>query len=1049
MAKKRVYELARELEISSKEFIERANALGYTWIQSHANSLEDGDVIELRRKIAQGGGQPKPKKKTVLRRRAVRSQSPSDPNGKEEYQVIVTRLSDAGETVIERKRIEVPVPSIMSQTFSISEPTSGEEVSPTPAHAQEVVSSPQAQVGAGGESVAAPSGVTAAAVEEPNRREEASSPSTATQNPSPATTQAAIEEPKTVSAAEVASTPVDATTDTAPVDPPKVNQTAEVKAPAAPQASDAVSVDEPNVTKSAAPEELVSSVSNPAPAKEAETVAESTMGEPSIEPPQPKAADASNKRAASKEKKSSPASSNKKQDEKIVPDLQIGSKFKEEIKPELLENAETERLNKTIDSDDYDSIAAAEELPAETLIPENQIKQLHQQTKRQNEAVPPRRPQDEGRGRDKRKKKQQQQQQQQQMQGERKSPGRRVHENPTAQQGKKRGKNKKKRGRDRNEAKPVGTLPPSEKKRVVKVDEAITLSGLAHEMGIKASELIRTLMKNGFLATINQTLSVEEATDLAKEFGYDVQDVGFSEQELIKSTTIEIEEEPEELLEARPPVITVMGHVDHGKTSLLDAIRSTDVAAGEAGGITQHIGAYTVKHKELGSLTFLDTPGHEAFTSMRSRGAQATDIVILVVAADDGVMPQTIEAISHAKAAKTPIVVAVNKIDKDGSDPMRVRYDLMQHDLIDEELGGDIQMVNVSAHTREGLDDLLERVLLQAEIMELKANPNKPASGIVIESVFEEGRGAVATLLVAEGTLKAGDTIVAGTHFGRIRAMEDDKQNRSKEAGPSFPVKVLGLSGAPVPGDRFDSVADGKAAKQVIENRIRLENQKAAEVARPAFDGWGGAEQKDLNLIIKADTQGTLEAIRQSLGQLKHDEINVKVTHAAVGGITENDVNLASTTGSIILGFHVRADNKAQRTAESEGVEYRIFRVIYELIDNVKMMMEKQLTPVLHEKPIGQAEIRKTFNIPKAGRVAGCYVTEGKITRGALIRLFREDIQIYEGKVATLRRFKDDVKEVATGYECGIQIEGYQDIRTDDVIEAYEIEEVAPKLELS
>jgi translation initiation factor IF-2 len=549
------------------------------------------------------------------------------------------------------------------------------------------------------------------------------------------------------------------------------------------------------------------------------------------------------------------------------------------------------------------------------------------------------------------------------------------------------------------------------------------------------------------MATINQALTVEEATALAKQFGYEVQDVGFKEADVIPS--VQTEEDAPDSLVTRPPVVTVMGHVDHGKTSLLDAIRETRVTASEAGGITQHIGAYEVKTKAGGHIVFLDTPGHEAFTSMRSRGAQATDIVILVVAADDGIMPQTVEAISHSKAAGVPIIVAVNKIDKQGADPQRVRYDLLQHDLISEELGGDVQMVNVSAHTKEGIPDLLEQVALLAEIMELQANPDKAASGVVIESHIKKGRGPVATILVSEGTLKSGDTIVAGMHFGRIRAMFNDHNKEVKVAGPSIPVEVIGLSGTPEPGERFDAVADDRDAKQIIEHR-RLQKQRDEEAKSAGVRGWsfGVNEQKELNIILKADTQGTLEALKQSLGQLKHDEIKLNIPLAAVGGITESDVNLASTTNAVIFGFHVRAGNIAQRAAESEGVEIRVYRVIYELLDTAKQMMEEQLTPVYNEKPIGQAEIRKTFNIPKAGRIAGCYVTDGKVTRGALIRLYREDVQIYEGRVATLRRFKDDVKEVATGFECGIQIEGYQDIRPNDIIEAYEIEEIAQKLEL-
>ncbi len=610
---------------------------------------------------------------------------------------------------------------------------------------------------------------------------------------------------------------------------------------------------------------------------------------------------------------------------------------------------------------------------------------------------------------------------------------------------------KPKKGKDRKLAKHRGlqqpiTAPMSERKRVIKVDEAISVSELAHRMGVKATELIMKLLKQGLMATINQALTIEEATRLAKDFDYDVQDVGFEEQTILHQDKKEADD-PDEMT-PRPPVVTVMGHVDHGKTSLLDSIRKARVVDQEAGGITQHIGAYAVErngHK----IVFLDTPGHEAFTAMRARGAQTTDIVILVVAADDGIMPQTVEAIRHAQSAGVPIVVAINKVDKPSADPKRVRYELTQYNLLDESFGGSVQMAEVSALTGVGIDELLERVLLEAEILELRANPNKRAKGTVLESRIEKGRGPVSTFLVQEGTIRNGDAIVVGPHYGRIRAMFDDSNRPIKEAGPAMPVRVLGLSGLPDPGDLFDCVADEKAAKQVAEHRQEQTRriEQAGAVRRASFGDLFGEEKKEINIILKADMQGSLEALRESLLKIQHAEIQLGIPLAAVGGITENDVNLAATTNGIIIGFQVRPDAKAQKLAESEGVEIRIYRVIYDLLNDVKAAMEKQLAPTIQEKPMGQAEIRSVFAISKVGKIAGCYVTEGKLVRNVLIRLYRNDIQLYEGKISGLKRFKNDVREVAQGYECGIQIDGYQDIREGDIIEGYELEEIETKLE--
>lgn len=1030
MAKKRVYELARELKISSKEFIERAKALGYTWIQSHANSLEDREAAELLQKISLGGGQPKPKKKTVLRRRAVKAQAPSNTGVREEYQVIVTRLSDAGEKVIERKRIEVPVPTI--QAFTLSEPVLPKKTE------METASTPDVHEVAAAVENPAPSALgsqpeaTVAEQVDVAQVNEASQEDVATVATSPAAVETAE---TTESDAQTATPSADTVTSSTSVVGTPQGATAVEETTAQPTKEAPKIAEEATVDADEAP--IAASVATP---KVEEAVTKSSTQDATTQPnTETKVAPPLKKESSANVEAVDKSSSKKKKSKKEeAPAIQIGIKFEESLDIDKYKNVEvpTPEVEPTVELPDEDEIVvqAASATVMKNVVPTTKDKRNNKQKQKPARKESPRERETAAATIVKKKEKK----------ASRKSAVD-MNERGNKRDTKKRGRRSKKD--HHNKPQPPVTMPMSEKKRVVKVDEAITLGNLAHQMGEKASKLIRTLLSQGIMATINQALTVEEATALAKQFGYEVQDVGFKEADVIPS--VQTEEDTPGSLVTRPPVVTVMGHVDHGKTSLLDAIRETRVTASEAGGITQHIGAYEVRTKAGGHVVFLDTPGHEAFTSMRSRGAQATDIVILVVAADDGIMPQTVEAISHSKAAGVPIIVAVNKIDKQGADPQRVRYDLLQHDLISEELGGDVQMVNVSAHTKEGIPDLLEQVALLAEIMELQANPDKAASGVVIESHIKKGRGPVATILVSEGTLKAGDTIVAGMHFGRIRAMFNDQNKEVKEAGPSIPVEVIGLSGTPEPGERFDAVADERDAKQIIEHR-RLQKQRDEEAKSAGVRGWsfGVNEQKELNIILKADTQGTLEALKQSLGQLKHDEIKLNIPLAAVGGITESDVNLASTTNSVIFGFHVRAGNIAQRAAESEGVEIRVYRVIYELLDTAKQMMEEQLTPVYNEKPIGQAEIRKTFNIPKAGRIAGCYVTDGKVTRGALIRLYREDVQIYEGRVATLRRFKDDVKEVATGFECGIQIEGYQDIRPNDIIEAYEIEEIAQKLEL-
>jgi translation initiation factor IF-2 len=583
-------------------------------------------------------------------------------------------------------------------------------------------------------------------------------------------------------------------------------------------------------------------------------------------------------------------------------------------------------------------------------------------------------------------------------------------------------------------------------KRRIKVDEAIVLSELAKRMGIKASEIIKMLMGQGIMATVNQSIDYETACLVAAEFDYEVEKAAFEEDELIKVE----QDDPEALLE-RAPVVTIMGHVDHGKTSLLDVIRKTHVTDLEAGGITQHIGAYSVS-TDKGQITFLDTPGHEAFTAMRSRGAKVTDIVILVVAADDGVMPQTVEAINHARASEVPLIVAVNKIDKAGADPDRVYRELAEKGLTPESWGGDTIFVNVSAKQKTGIDELLEMILLQSEVMELKANPDKMAFGHVVEAKLDSGRGPVATVLVKEGTLRAGDPVVCGVQFGKVRAMLNDLGNPSTEAGPSTPVEVLGLSGVPVAGDELIALKDEKDAKQVSLHRTQ--KQRTRELAKSnrmslenLFEQMKEGEVKDLNLIIKTDVDGSMEALKDSLVKLSNEEVKINVVHSASGTITESDVSLAAVSNAIIIGFNVRPTPKVQGFALEEGVDMRFHNVIYDVIKEVKDAIAGMMESIFEERVLGRADVREVFQIPKVGAIAGCHVTDGKIERGQLLRLIRDGVVFFEGKNSSLRRYKDDVKEVQSGYECGIGIENYNDIKVGDVIECYYLEERRPEVQ--
>ena len=583
--------------------------------------------------------------------------------------------------------------------------------------------------------------------------------------------------------------------------------------------------------------------------------------------------------------------------------------------------------------------------------------------------------------------------------------------------------------------------------REVIIGETITVAELAQKMSIKAAEVIKYMFKNGTMVTINQVLDQETATIIAEDLGHQVKHV--RETDLEDSVTAAAKQYQGEEF-SRAPVVTVMGHVDHGKTSLLDYIRRTRVASGEAGGITQHIGAYHVE-TDRGMVTFLDTPGHAAFTAMRARGAKSTDIVILLVAADDGVMPQTEEAVQHAKAAGVPLVVAVNKIDKEQADPDRIKNDLGALDVIPEEWGGDTQFVHVSAKVGTGIDELLEAVLLQAEVLELKAQPDAPARGVVIESRLDKGRGPIATVLVQNGTLRQGDVVLCGVHHGKVRAMLDENGKNIKEAGPSIPVAILGLDGTPDAGDEMTVVADEKKAREVALFRqgkfreIKLARQQSAKLEN-MFENMGQDEKKVLNVVIKTDVRGTLEALQGSLSELGNDEVQVKVVSGGVGGITETDANLALTSNAVIFGFNVRADASARKVIENEGLDLRYYSVIYEIIEDVKKALTGMLGSDVREQILGVAEVRDVFRSPKFGAVAGCMVIEGIVYRNRPIRVLREDVVIYEGELESLRRFKDDVGEVRNGMECGIGVKNYNDVRAGDRIEVFERIQVARTL---
>jgi len=584
--------------------------------------------------------------------------------------------------------------------------------------------------------------------------------------------------------------------------------------------------------------------------------------------------------------------------------------------------------------------------------------------------------------------------------------------------------------------------------RDVVVPDAITVQELANRMAERAADVIKKLMELGVMATINQVIDADTAELVTGEFGHKVRRVSESDVE----TGLKVDVDPEESKELRAPVVTIMGHVDHGKTSLLDAMRKTDVVTGEAGGITQHIGAYQIQLETSDKITFLDTPGHAAFTEMRARGANVTDIIVLVVAADDGINDQTVEAIKHAKAAESPIIIAINKIDLPDADPNRVQTELLQHEIVVEELGGDVIQVQVSAKTGQGIDKLQEAILLQAEILELKANPHRSAAGTIVEAKVERGKGSVATVLVQHGTLCIGDIFVAGAEWGRVRALLNDRGERINDCGPSFPAEVLGLNGSPIAGDDFVVVENESRAREVVEYRQReIRNKQASAGARGTVEQMLSAiaagHADELPILIKTDVHGSLEAIRTSLERISNDTVAVRILHGAVGGISESDVTLAVASNAIIVGFNVRANPQARELARTSGVDIRYYSIIYNVIDDIKAALTGLLSPDLKEEFLGNAEIKEVFNISKVGKIAGCIVTEGSIKRGAQVRLLRDNVVVHEGSLKTLKHFKEEVKDIKEGSECGAGFENYNDLQVGDFIECFEIKEIARTLE--
>ncbi|VBB44365.1 translation initiation factor IF-2 [uncultured Desulfatiglans sp.] len=944
MAKVRVYELAKELNVDSKKLVEDLNAAGID-VKNYMSTLDD-DAVAQARKLG------------------------SSPVAE----------------VIEEKRVKPTVIRRRKRRVEVEESVAAEAVPPAEEAPPEVEAPEEAPVSVQMEAEAeaqveasAPPAVEEAPVEEaPPPAEEA------------LRAEAAVEEPSV------------------PEEIPEVEEAIEAKEPLP-------------VEETAAPREevaeAVQAVEEPEPAGKAEEAERAPMEAEAEEPVQ--AAPAAETVPPVREGKPKGKKSKKKkmdQPAKIIKRAEEGP-LRDLIAKEAAEEAEGEEAP---------APAARAMTPAEI------ARDVAEKAKKSKPA---------------RKRKDRKVEEAEEAAEKRKARKKEVYERADLYQGRAKRKDKKggKPGREApKRSRQTEITVPKAIKRRIKFQESATVGELAKAMGVKSADLIRKLLEQGLMANINQSLDYETASLVADDFGYELEREVFEDAAILAET----EDRPEDLV-PRPPVVTIMGHVDHGKTSLLDYIRNSKITEGESGGITQHIGAYYVR-TDGGDIVFLDTPGHEAFTAMRARGAKVTDLIVLVVAADDGVMPQTREAINHARAAQIPIVVAVNKIDKPEANIDRVKRELAELDLVPEEWGGQVIFGYISAKTGEGVDDLLGLILLQAEIMELRGNPNKAGRGIVIEAQLDKSKGPVATVLNKNGMLRPGDYIIIGDYYGHVRAMANHRGAKVDKAGPSVPVEIYGINGVPMAGDEFAVVPDEKTAKTIIEHRkgrTRPQEAKRGLVSLDdLFDRIKEGEVKELNIVLKTDVQGSLEALADSLVKLSTEEVKLKIIHSATGAITESDVMLAAASGAIILGFNVRANPRVRDIAEKEQVDIRYYDVIYNAIKDIRLAMAGLLEPVYKEQVIGRAEIRETFKIPKVGVIAGCQVTDGHVERNARVRLLRDDVVIFDGRLASLRRFKEDVKDVQTGYECGIGLENFQDIKTGDVVEAYQVEEVAAEL---
>ncbi len=987
MAKVRVYELAKDLNMTNKQLLDKMKELNIK-VKSHMSSLEDDTVRSIKNSLF---GKKKAKtdvkvKPSVIRRRKKKVVETETPEP--EFPEADTPAPEAPEVPVEE-----PAAPIEAEA---------KEEAPEPTSVEQSLEDVQAPV-----------------AEEPPAETEASAPEAPSRKATPTSKLRKSEPAKIIKPATKETPAEDVTEAPAPVEEPPVEEPA-AKADPEPQAPEAPTV-EPQAPEGEdlpqpGPETEKTEVTEEAKATAPQT-ADAKAEETSAAPEEAPKADDSEAKSKKKKKKrkSTPAKIVKVADPTVLENLRKMRAPSEGRNG----NRSSDNGNRSRPSSRPASRPSVGGPAMEPSMPVSDDPRRRGDKRRTDD--------DYGNKRGKKRK--------------RKSvvEGNDLYNN----RGRKKRGRKDVRGKKGGFQKTQITTPKAIKRRV-KIDEAIELAELAKRMGIKANEMIAKLMTMGVMATVNQTIDFETASLVAAEFEFEVEKASFEEETLLQQV-VETDEKDEDLVEA-PPVVTIMGHVDHGKTSLLDVIRQSKITSGEAGGITQHIGAYNVKTEQGGRITFLDTPGHAAFTAMRSRGAQVTDIVILVVAADDGVMPQTIEAINHSKAAGVPVVVAVNKMDKPGADPDRIIRELSEHDLLAEDWGGDTIFVKVSAKTGEGINELLEMVLLQSEVLELRANPDKKASGYVVESRLDTGRGSVATVLVKQGTLKDGDPIVCGLHSGRIRAMIDDNGERVKDAGPSCPVEIVGLTGVPDAGDEFIAVASDKDAKQIAGHR--MQKQRAKELAKKSranlekmFENLGSAEVQELKLIVKADVQGSIEALNDSLKDLAKEEVDISIIHSAVGTINESDVALAGVSDAIIIGFNVRPTPQIRKMAKDEGVDMRFYDIIYDVINDIKTALDGLMPSTFHENIIGRADVRETFVVPKIGTIAGCHIAEGKVVRGKKVRLLREGVIKCDTELSSLRRFKDDVKEVDQGYECGIGLEKYNDIKVGDVIECYEVEE--------